>query len=98
MKEAEMFKEWESQEDEVLSLSLSLSFFLSLHSSFTCNLLPPQFHLEQAKLRSKLRIESGRAKPIDLLAKYINSANDEDVDIEMQEPYYLLRVRGAPFN
>ena len=31
------------------------------------------------------------AKPIDLLAKYINTA-EEDMDIEMQEPYYLLRV------
>ena len=31
------------------------------------------------------------AKPIDLLAKYINST-DEDMDIEMQEPYHLLIV------
>ncbi len=30
------------------------------------------------------------AKPIDLLAKYIQS-NEEDVDIEVQEPYLLLR-------
>ena len=49
-----------------------------------------KFHLEQAKLRSELRIESGRAKPIDLLAKYINAV-EEDMDIEMQEPYHLLR-------
>lgn len=27
------------------------------------------FHLNQAKLRSKLRIQEGRAKPIDLLAR-----------------------------
>ncbi|XP_019856665.1 PREDICTED: cactin-like [Amphimedon queenslandica] len=64
MKEADMFKEWENQEDD--------------------------FHLEQAKLRSKVRIEGGRAKPIDLLAKYINTT-DDDMDIEMQEPYHLLR-------
>lgn len=62
LKEAEMFKEWEQQED--------------------------QFHLEQAKLRSSIRIESGRAKPIDMLAKYINSS---DSDVELQEPYQLLR-------
>ena len=30
-------------------------------------------------------------KPIDLLAKYINTS-DDDMDIEMQEPYHLLRV------
>lgn len=30
-----------------------------------------QFHLEQARLRSKIRIDDGRAKPIDLLAQYI---------------------------
>lgn len=30
------------------------------------------------------------AKPIDLLAKYVNS-NEEDMDIEVQEPYLLLR-------
>lgn len=30
------------------------------------------FHLKQARLRSKLRIKEGRAKPIDILAQYIN--------------------------
>ncbi|CAB0008248.1 unnamed protein product [Nesidiocoris tenuis] len=48
-----------------------------------------EFHLEQARLRSKIRISDGRAKPIDLLAKYINS--DEEVDaVEMTEPYTYL--------
>ncbi|KAF6214640.1 hypothetical protein GE061_009383 [Apolygus lucorum] len=48
-----------------------------------------EFHLEQARLRSKIRIADGRAKPIDLLAKYINS--DEEVDaVEMTEPYTYL--------
>ena len=32
------------------------------------------------------------AKPIDLLAKYVNMTED-DLDIEVQEPYHLLRVR-----
>ena len=31
------------------------------------------------------------AKPIDLLAKYVNMTED-DLDIEVQEPYHLLRV------
>uniref|UniRef100_A0A8C4R183 Splicing factor Cactin n=1 Tax=Eptatretus burgeri TaxID=7764 RepID=A0A8C4R183_EPTBU len=47
------------------------------------------FHLQQAKLRSKIRIKDGRAKPIDLLAKYI-SAEDDDLALEMHEPYSVL--------
>ena len=65
-----------------------------------------QFHLKQARIRSQIRIESGRAKPIDLLAKYSATMDrldgtgeegeeeeeEEEVDIEMQEPYHLLKV------
>lgn len=47
------------------------------------------FHLQQAKLRSKIRIRDGRAKPIDLLAQYI-SAEDDDLAVEMHEPYTFL--------
>ncbi|XP_076101845.1 splicing factor Cactin-like [Mytilus galloprovincialis] len=47
------------------------------------------FHLNQAKLRSQIRIQDGRAKPIDLLAKYI-SAEDDVSAIEMHEPYTYL--------
>jgi hypothetical protein len=47
------------------------------------------FHLKQVKLRSKIRIEEARAKPIDLLAKYIN-AEEDDLAIEMHEPYTYL--------
>lgn len=48
-----------------------------------------QFHLEQARLRSRIRINDGRAKPIDLLAKYISA--EEEVDaVEMHEPYTYL--------
>lgn len=47
------------------------------------------FHLQQAKLRSEIRIQDGRAKPIDLLAKYI-SAEDDELAVEMHEPYTYL--------
>lgn len=47
------------------------------------------FHLNQAKLRSQIRIQDGRAKPIDLLAKYISSEED-DLAVEMHEPYTYL--------
>ena len=49
------------------------------------------FHLQQAKLRSEIRIQDGRAKPIDLLAKYI-SAEDDELAVEMHEPYTYLYV------
>ncbi|KAK3610182.1 hypothetical protein CHS0354_038818 [Potamilus streckersoni] len=47
------------------------------------------FHLQQAKLRSQIRVQDGRAKPIDLLAKYI-SAEDDELAVEMHEPYTYL--------
>ncbi|XP_014666818.1 PREDICTED: cactin-like, partial [Priapulus caudatus] len=48
-----------------------------------------KFHLQQAKLRSKIRIQDGRAKPIDLLAKYISAEEDAEA-VEMHEPYTYL--------
>ena len=58
------------------------------------------FHLKQAKLRSKLRIQEGRAKPIDLLARYINAFGDdiggnendkhENLMTDLVEPYMCL--------
>ncbi|UYV79523.1 CACTIN, partial [Cordylochernes scorpioides] len=47
------------------------------------------FHLQQAILRSKIRIVDGRAKAIDLLARYI-SAEEGDLTVEMNEPYIYL--------
>lgn len=50
-----------------------------------------QFHLQQARLRSKIRMEDGRAKPIDLLAQYISDKNlDETIEMQMHEPYTYL--------
>ncbi|XP_071964525.1 splicing factor Cactin-like [Antedon mediterranea] len=48
------------------------------------------FHLQQAKLRSSIRIKDGRAKPIDLLAQYIAEDDDGDFSLEIQEPYKVL--------
>ncbi|XP_072037569.1 splicing factor Cactin-like [Amphiura filiformis] len=49
------------------------------------------FHLQQAKMRSNIRIQDGRAKPIDLLAHYVGSEDNEDLSVEMQEPYNVLK-------
>jgi hypothetical protein len=43
------------------------------------------FHYNQIRLRSKIRINDGRAKPIDLLAHYINE-DDDNLAVEMIEP------------
>ncbi|CAG2168881.1 unnamed protein product, partial [Oppiella nova] len=62
------------------------------------------FHLKQAKLRSKLRINENRAKPIDLLARYISAFGDdigvdeesektektEEMATDLVEPYLCL--------
>ncbi|VDP91786.1 unnamed protein product [Echinostoma caproni] len=57
------------------------------------------FHLEQAKLRSRIRIADGRAKPIDLLSKYITDQDEEAMElasadlsgaIEILEPTQFL--------
>ncbi len=47
------------------------------------------FHYNQVRLRSKIRISDGRAKPIDLLAHYINE-DDDDLAVEMHEPSTYL--------
>ena len=49
-----------------------------------------KFQLEQAKLRSEIRLKEGRAQPIDLLARYLHTSKD-DVAFEMNEPYTLFR-------
>lgn len=50
------------------------------------------FHLEQARLRSKLRIQDGRAKPIDLLAQYISDQNlEESIEMQMHEPSLYIQ-------
>lgn len=50
-----------------------------------------QFHLEQARLRSKIRIQDGRAKPIDLLAQYVSTHSlEETIEMQMYEPYTYL--------
>jgi len=41
------------------------------------------FHLEQARVRSKIRLVSGRERPIDILAKNIILLSKEDEDEEL---------------
>ena len=49
------------------------------------------FHLKQARLRSKIRIKDGRAKAIDLLARYLDVLEGNDAaDCELHEPYIYM--------
>ncbi|PIA54876.1 hypothetical protein AQUCO_00901049v1 [Aquilegia coerulea] len=48
-----------------------------------------EFHFDQSKIRSEIRLREGRTKPIDILSKHLNGADDFDVDIN--EPYMVLK-------
>lgn len=49
-----------------------------------------EFLLEQSLLRSEIRLNYGRAKPIDILAKYINASPEDDTGYDVNEPYAVL--------
>jgi hypothetical protein len=49
------------------------------------------FHLQQAKLRSSIRIKEGRAKPIDYLGRYISymdESNEEEFELNTPLTYF----------
>ncbi|CAJ0960248.1 unnamed protein product, partial [Mesorhabditis belari] len=56
------------------------------------------FQLQQAKVRSQLRIEQNRAKPIDLLIRYIDYKDEPtevdktgDKEFELEDPFKYIR-------
>eukprot|EP00850_Spirogloea_muscicola_P014898 SM000110S18905 [mRNA] locus=s110:182121:189533:+ [translate_table: standard] len=53
-----------------------------------------EFHFEQAKVRANIRLREGRAKPIDVLSKNLNLA--DDFDIEINEPYTIFKGLTVP--
>lgn len=50
-----------------------------------------QFHFDQSKIRSEIRLREGRTKPIDILTKHLDPP--DDCEIEIDEPYMVFRVR-----
>ncbi|XP_057742904.1 splicing factor Cactin [Arachis stenosperma] len=48
-----------------------------------------EFHFDQSKVRSEIRLREGRAKPIDVLTKQLNGS--DDLDIEINEPYMVFK-------
>lgn len=64
------------------------------------------FQLEQERVRAAIRIREKRAKAVDFLAlnlRYVNppaddegdDVNDEELEIDLDEPYNILEVRDA---
>ncbi|XP_043710621.1 cactin-like [Telopea speciosissima] len=48
-----------------------------------------EFHFDQSKVRSEIRLREGRIKPIDILSKHLNGS--ADFDIEINEPYMVFK-------
>ncbi|KAL2323161.1 hypothetical protein Fmac_027540 [Flemingia macrophylla] len=48
-----------------------------------------EFHFDQSKVRSEIRLREGRARPIDILTKHLNGS--DDLDIEKNEPYMVFK-------
>ncbi|OVA19449.1 RNA recognition motif domain [Macleaya cordata] len=48
-----------------------------------------EFHFDQSKIRSEIRLREGRIKPIDVLSKHLNGS--DDFDIEINEPYMVFK-------
>ncbi|KAL4179668.1 hypothetical protein AMTRI_Chr13g88420 [Amborella trichopoda] len=48
-----------------------------------------EFHFDQSKIRSQIRLREGRTKPIDILSKNLNCS--DDFDIEINEPYMVFK-------
>lgn len=48
-----------------------------------------EFHFDQSKVRSQIRVREGRMKPIDILSKNLNVS--DDFDIEINEPYMVFK-------
>ncbi|AES60667.1 putative cactin, central domain-containing protein [Medicago truncatula] len=48
-----------------------------------------EFHFDQSKFRSEIRLREGRAKPIDILTKHLDGS--DDLDIEINEPYMVFK-------
>ncbi|XP_059665282.1 splicing factor Cactin [Cornus florida] len=48
-----------------------------------------EFHFDQSKVRSEIRLREGRTRPIDILSKQLDPS--DDFDIEINEPYMVFK-------
>ncbi|XP_074312010.1 splicing factor Cactin [Silene latifolia] len=49
-----------------------------------------EFHFDQSKVRSKIRLREGRMKPIDVLTTYLDETDEFDV-VDLDEPYMVFK-------
>lgn len=85
------FQDWEKKEEEVLFFGFFSSVLFGIILSVGClKLLNLQFHFDQSKVRSEIRLREGRVRPIDVLTKHLNGS--DDLDIEINEPYMVFKV------
>ncbi|RZC77240.1 hypothetical protein C5167_001418 [Papaver somniferum] len=51
-----------------------------------------EFHFDQSKIRSGIRLREGRIKPIDILSKHLDDSDDFEFEIdELDEPYMVFQ-------
>lgn len=67
-----------------------MSYILNALNSFLS-----QFHFDQSKARSEIRLREGRIKPIDILSKHLDPSDDSD--IQLNEPYVVFKVNILSF-
>ncbi|CAA0840030.1 Cactin [Striga hermonthica] len=48
-----------------------------------------EFHFDQSKVRSEIRLREGRTKPIDILTKHLDPS--DDFEVEINEPYMVFK-------
>lgn len=48
-----------------------------------------EFHFDQSKIRSRIRLLEGRTKPIDVLTKYLDDS--DEFNVELNEPYMVFK-------
>ena len=73
------------RDQDIISLPLIICWLTFFHL---------QFHFDQSKVRSEIRLREGRIKPIDILSKNLNGS--DDFDIEINEPYLVFKVIITP--
>lgn len=96
------FQDWEKKEEEVCCFdfifasliyivitALSILYYTLVEE--VTKIFYLQFHFDQSKIRSHIRLQEGRMKPIDVLSKHLNVS--DDLDIEINEPYMVFKVK-----
>lgn len=83
------FQDWEKKEEEVDVCKITFTDW-PFSILLVADMFYVQFHFDQSKIRSEIRMREGRMKPIDILTKHLDPV--DDLDIEINEPYKVFKV------